>query len=51
LEEKSTASKLDILDRKSLYLLALNLASMQKLDKFSLIFTGNMETTSIAKAI
>jgi hypothetical protein len=24
---------------------------MQKLDKFSLIFTGNMETTSIAKAI
>ncbi|KAF9476515.1 hypothetical protein BDN70DRAFT_839137 [Pholiota conissans] len=35
LQEKSTAAKLDMLYRKSLYLLALNLASTQKLDESS----------------
>lgn len=35
LQEKSTAAKLDMLYRKSLYLLALNLAATQKLDDSS----------------
>ncbi|KAF5330983.1 hypothetical protein D9619_005205 [Psilocybe cf. subviscida] len=35
LEEKSTAAKLDMLYRKSLYLIALNLASTQSLDESS----------------
>ncbi len=35
LEEKPTSTKLDMLYRKSLYLLALNLAKTQKLDESS----------------